>query len=864
MIDTGARYSTLNTPLPLSQNTVPVVGFSGNTEEWPLSKPVSCLWNSLAFEHSFLLSPSCPVNLLARDIMCSQNISVLMTPEYVDITFQDGSAQRCATPKQAIRQLVQTTAGSPDSGSEGGAEIWWGLIPDFLSTPLHATFSSWLPWISVIRLHTNPVDPPHCTYYYELYGDENYDALWNGFVQQYLETGEEPCVEIRDIYVGPEGVAAAVSLPASMEILYALSDTSPPYITLQVTNGGEAKNLGPMVKRCLMAGDWSPTQNKNLRYSPSTQTYMITHVSHTTLHPEKRHLSRTHGRENTDHPHTQALLDSLPDTLWSAGPTDVGLLNIPPISIPLKHNIVPIYRAPYPLKPDQVMGIRNTIKGFVNTGVLTPTISLWNTPINPVPKLGKPDYRMIHDLRPINKIIITTNYDTPNPYTMLNGISPDQHFFSCIDLANAFFSVPLHEDSQQMFAFSYEGTQYTYTRLPQGFIDAPSIFNHVLKKQLQSLTLPQGVSLLQYVDDILLAAPDSDSIMTATEIVLTHLAECGFKVSKTKLQIGRPKVTFLGRVIWSSSVHMTNEQKTDILSHSKPTTVKTMMQFLGLVTYSKNFVPNFSGLVAPLRALITQAGYKNYKSPLQWTVEADKAFVDVKTALSAVCSLHAPNYSEPFHLDVDEKDGYVNAVLYQKGESRTTLDRKVLMYYSSKLDNVEIGHPTCVRHVAAIEKAVQKTSHITMSNQTIVHTTHGVKAFLDSNSFTLSAHKIQGLQQLLDKPYIHFSYTGANMASQMDTTQDHDCVAETNKEMQLHSTLHKEPIQNAQMILYCDGHSHHAQTGTLVTSYAVVEDTSCGLKTLGSTSLMKNYEKWKRCLDLDTSLVRSIIQLHKD
>ena len=30
-----------------------------------------------------------------------------------------------------------------------------------------------------------------------------------------------------------------------------------------------------------------------------------------------------------------------------------------------------------------------------------------------------------------------------------------------------------------------------------------------------------------------------------------------------------------------------------------------MMQFLGLVTYNKNFVPNFSGLVAPLRALVT-------------------------------------------------------------------------------------------------------------------------------------------------------------------------------------------------------------------------------------------------------------------
>ena len=279
-----------------------------------------------------------------------------------------------------IQQMVQTIAGPPDKVTEEGAEIWWGLIPVFLSTPLYVTFSSWLPWISIMRLQTNPIDPPHCTYNYEVFGDENYDALWDGFVKQCFETGEEPCVEIRDIYVGPEGVAAAVSLLSSMEMLYALSDTSVPHITLQVANGGEAKNLGPMVKQCLLACDWSPTQNKHLRYTPSTQTYMITHVSHTILHPEKRYVSRTHGRENTDHQHTQALLDSLPDTLWSTGPTDVGLLDVPPISIPLKRNIVPIYRAQYPLKLDQVTGIRNTIRGLLHTGVLTPTTSYGTLP----------------------------------------------------------------------------------------------------------------------------------------------------------------------------------------------------------------------------------------------------------------------------------------------------------------------------------------------------------------------------------------------------------------------------------------------------------------------------------------------------
>lgn len=412
---------------------------------------------------------------------------------------------------------------------------------------------------------------------------------------------------------------------------------------------------------------------------------------------------------------------------------------------------------------------------------------------------------MVHDLRLINKVVIPTNYDTPNPYTMLNAIASEHQFFTCIDLANAFFCVPIHKDSQSYFTFTYGGQQYTYSRLPQGFIDSPSVFNYVLAQKLKSPLEPQGTMMLQYVDDILLAAPDADTIMEVTEMVLRHLAKCEFRISKSKLQVSQPKVTFLGRVIWSSSQHISEAHHKDILSHSKPEIVRAMMQFLGLVTYSKNFIPNFSGLVAPLCALITQAGYKNYSGPLQWTPKAEQAFVAVKITLSS-----APNYSEPFHLDVDEKNGFVNAVLFQKGENRSTTDRRVLMYYSSKLDNIEVGHSTCVRHGAAIGKAVQKTSHITMSNHTIVHPTHGVKAFLDSNAFTMSSHRLQGLQQLLNKPHIHFTSAGTTMASQMDTEQNRDCAAETNREMKLHDSLQKEPRENAQL---------HNPTGTLIVGH---------------------------------------------
>lgn len=133
-------------------------------------------------------------------------------------------------------------------------------------------------------------------------------------------------------------------------------------------------------------------------------------------------------------------------------------------------------------------------------------------------------------------LVVPTLYDTPNPYSTWCWIL-FHLIITCVDLV------------LDTFAFTYDGAQYTYTRLSQGFIDKPSIFNSVLREQLSALSLPQGVLILQYVDDILLAAPDSESITTATEMLLQHLTQCDYKMSKSKLQTGQTRVTFLGCVI---------------------------------------------------------------------------------------------------------------------------------------------------------------------------------------------------------------------------------------------------------------------------------------------------------------------------
>ena len=63
----------------------------------------------------------------------------------------------------------------------------------------------------------------------------------------------------------------------------------------------------------------------------------------------------------------------------------------------------------------------------------------------------------------------------PNPYTLLSEIPERAKYFSVIDLKDAFYSVPLTEESPFLFAFedtTQPASQLTWTILSQGFCDS--------------------------------------------------------------------------------------------------------------------------------------------------------------------------------------------------------------------------------------------------------------------------------------------------------------------------------------------------------------------------------------------------------
>ncbi len=451
LVDTGATYSTVTrgiiTNEDLSDKTVGVMGFSGGLEHWPMTKqlPVKIIKQSLT--HSFLYSSNAPVPLLGRDLLIKLGASILCSPQGVIVTFPDGTRVDCSqTAPTGYKQNV--LLGGP---LQEAADIYWVEL-DIPPSPMSAVdlYNRHRPWIMSIDVYLPPIDPLHCTLFYDRNDTVMYQEMFDSIEgDKWRLTGD-------GLFIGKEGVVAPIVLSSEQLKWYEMTDTAAPHISMALHPGHEARELGAMTKKLRTVVDWETTDTARVLFSPSTQSYwIIEHTEDTGVLTHER-ISRCHGREQTDGPGAEQLIAVQPSDLWSQGPTDVGLCNITPVTFELSSN-EPIWVPQYRNKQEAEEGIASTVQGLLERGVLTPWDSPWNTPIFPVQKPGTKKYRLVHDLRRINDMVVTPTLAVPNPYTIISNLTPAHQWFTCIDLANAFFCIPLSEECKSCLAFTYRG-----------------------------------------------------------------------------------------------------------------------------------------------------------------------------------------------------------------------------------------------------------------------------------------------------------------------------------------------------------------------------------------------------------------------
>lgn len=175
-------------------------------------------------------------------------------------------------------------------------------------------------------------------------------------------------------------------------------------------------------------------------------------------------------------------------------------------------------------------------------------------------------HRMILNLRELNQYVHTRHFKMETLKTALSLVNQDC-FFASIDLKDAYYSIPVHRESQGWLVFSWMNFYYAFTALPNGLATAPRIYTKMVKPVFSSLR-KIGCSNVSYIDDSLLKSNDREDCEENVSETVNLVDSLGFTVHPDKsVLIPTQEIIFVGFLINSvtMTVRLTPEKANDIV-----------------------------------------------------------------------------------------------------------------------------------------------------------------------------------------------------------------------------------------------------------------------------------------------------------
>ena len=154
-------------------------------------------------------------------------------------------------------------------------------------------------------------------------------------------------------------------------------------------------------------------------------------------------------------------------------------------------------------------------------GVIERSASGWcHEPV--IQKKSDGKYRFCIDFRDLNVRSKKDAYPIPNMDAILNRLRRAK-YISKVDLKNAYYQIPLDEESRKYTAFAVPGSGlWQFKRMPFGLTNAPATFQRLIDSLFGPEMEPH---IFGYLDDIIIAIDIFEERQKWLEIVLTKIRD---------------------------------------------------------------------------------------------------------------------------------------------------------------------------------------------------------------------------------------------------------------------------------------------------------------------------------------------------
>ena len=288
-----------------------------------------------------------------------------------------------------------------------------------------------------------------------------------------------------------------------------------------------------------------------------------------------------------------------------------------------------------------------------------------------VARKGNERKRPVVDFRLLNTRIIRRNTSTPllrDIFIMLGRAQCE--VLSCVDLKEAFHSVPLTPEAKEFCGIlPYFGSpHYRYEVLPMGLAISPQIWIDYLENILCGMDNKQD--FIAIMDDLLVHGL-KENHLNRLETLFKAMIKRGLKLSPKKCQLFRNHLVYMGNVfhVDGSTISITPLQSRveAIQKLQPPVNVQECKSFCGVVNYLSIFCKNLQKLLKPIYDL-TKKG-----RPFLWQEEQQWAFDIIKERMLNPPILHLPKPGGRYILYCDSSRTHTGSSLWQIQEGKPRL-----------------------------------------------------------------------------------------------------------------------------------------------------------------------------------------------
>jgi hypothetical protein len=330
-----------------------------------------------------------------------------------------------------------------------------------------------------------------------------------------------------------------------------------------------------------------------------------------------------------------------------------------------------------PMGPNERVQLREIVQGQLLKRIIEPSTSPHASAVILVPKKGG-GVRFCIDYRALNSKVKADSWTLPNVEESMSSLHGNT-WFTSLDMKEAFWSVPLDEESKAYTAFQTPDGLMQYRRMPMGLKTASAVFCRYVDRMLGSM---KWTSVLAYVDDLLIFGKTFHEHLNCIDQLLGRLAKYNMTLGAKKCTFFASSVAFLGHIVDRKGIRPDPNKTKAIEAIELPQCVKEMQSALGLMQYYRKFVEGFSKVSAPLRKKMNSpSAWRKTNGKVTYSPDEIQAFEKLKNALGSKPILGHPDWDSPFQLHTDASYQGLGAALVQIVDGK----ERVIQYASRSL-----------------------------------------------------------------------------------------------------------------------------------------------------------------------------------